>query len=172
MPSSSAINPSSTSSTYGPYPDPFPDVPCGGDLPAAYGNVDSSPPKHRRAGIVLQPTSLPGPYGIGEIGEEALRFIDWLHSAGLQLWQLLPLVPPETTYWSPYSGLDALCGNTLLIPLRGLADLGLLDHAELPAPMQESSSADFTAVHEVKTPLLEAAARRMLREARFASMRR
>ncbi len=49
-----------------------------------------------------------------------------------QLWQVLPLVPPEDTYWSPYSGLDALCGNPLMIDLEDLVTRGLLDAADLP----------------------------------------
>jgi 4-alpha-glucanotransferase len=53
--------------------------------------------------------------------------------ARLQLWQVLPLVPPEDTYWSPYSGLDALCGNPLLIDLEDLVTRGLLDPKDLPA---------------------------------------
>ena len=48
------------------------------------------------AGVILHPTSLPGPYGIGEIGKEAFKFIDWVASTGMQMWQVLPLVPPET----------------------------------------------------------------------------
>jgi 4-alpha-glucanotransferase len=52
--------------------------------------------------------------------------------AWLQLWQVLPLVPPEDTYWSPYSGLDALCGNPLLIDLEDLVTRGLLDPKDLP----------------------------------------
>lgn len=51
---------------------------------------------------------------------------------GVQLWQVLPLVPPEDTYWSPYSGLDALCGNPLMIDLDDLVVRGLLDNKDLP----------------------------------------
>ncbi len=58
-----------------------------------------------QAGVILHPTSLPGPYGIGEIGKEAYKFIDWIASTGMQVWQVLPLVPPETQFWSPYAGL-------------------------------------------------------------------
>lgn len=126
-----------------------------------------------RAGAILHPTSLPGPYGTGELGEHAYAFVDWLRSAGLQAWQArlppsdrashaaragrppadsgrmarraaadgastrrrqccdpnsnpmpqpqsraaqaLPLVPPEAAVWSPYTGLDTLCGNMLLM---------------------------------------------------------
>ena len=54
--------------------------------------------------------------------------------------QMLPLVPPDS-FWSPYSGLDALCGNPLLIPLNELAELGLLEKGELPAPQPVESQA-------------------------------
>lgn len=64
--------------------------------------------------------------------------------------QVLPLVPPETTYWSPYSGLDALCGNTLLLPVEELAAMGLLEAGELPPPQPVELHADFTAVAEWK----------------------
>lgn len=50
----------------------------------------------------------------------------------LQLWQVLPLVPPEDSFWSPYSGLDALCGNPLMIDLEDLVAAGLLGKSELP----------------------------------------
>ena len=56
------------------------------------------------SGVILHPTSLPGPYGTGEIGKEAFKFVDWVASTGMQLWQVLPLVPPEEQYWSPYAG--------------------------------------------------------------------
>lgn len=114
------------------YEDPFPGVPLDGELPEGYGTPPHAPPSGRCAGIILHPTSLPGPYGIGEIGDEALRFVDWLVSAGVSVWQLLPLCPPETEYWSPYSGVDALCGNPLLIPIDDLVGMGLLDDQDRP----------------------------------------
>lgn len=152
----------SARSSITPYPDPYPKTPTGHDLPPEYEHIDPSPSKHRRAGIVLHPTSLPGPRGCGEIGKEAFAFIDWLVDSGMQVWQLLPLVPPETLYWSPYSGLDALCGNTLLIPLEELVDMGLLDREDLPPPIPSEEQADFPAVAAMKVPLLEKAARRFL----------
>lgn len=76
--------------TVQPYPDPFPGLDPGDDLPEDYGYPKPNPPKHRRAGVVLHPTSLPGKYGIGEIGKEAHRFVDWLAGAGMQLWQVHP----------------------------------------------------------------------------------
>ena len=63
----------------------------------------------------------------------------------LQIWQVLPLVPPEEFAWSPYSGLDALCGNVLLISLDGLAQDGLLSRQDLPKA-QPVSNADFPTV--------------------------
>uniref|UniRef100_A0A1D2ABW5 4-alpha-glucanotransferase n=2 Tax=Auxenochlorella protothecoides TaxID=3075 RepID=A0A1D2ABW5_AUXPR len=152
------------------HPDPFPTLAKGAPLPEGYGEPPSAPPKHRRSGIILHPTSLPGPYGIGEIGEEAFRFVDWLVASGQQIWQLLPLCPPETEYWSPYSGLDALCGNPLLIPLNGLKDLGLLKETDLPVP-SPPGDADFPAVYAAKMPLLEKAAAVLLADpARFADL--
>ncbi|MCC7003447.1 MAG: 4-alpha-glucanotransferase [Gemmatimonadaceae bacterium] len=70
----------------------------------------------RAAGILLHPTSLPGPNGIGELGPDAFRFVDTLAAAGMKLWQMLPLGP--TGYGdSPYQCLSAFAGNPLLIHL-------------------------------------------------------
>ena len=70
----------------------------------------------RTAGILLHPTSLPGPNGIGELGPDAFRFADTLAAAGMKLWQMLPLGP--TGYGdSPYQCLSAFAGNPLLIHL-------------------------------------------------------
>lgn len=153
------------------YADAFPGVSTGEDLPESYGHPGPNPPKHRRAGVVLHPTSLPGDYGVGEIGAEAHRFVDWLAASGMQIWQVLPLVPPETDYWSPYTGLDALCGSTLLLPLPELVDLGLLDAADLPDRQPVTRQADFAAVAALKAPLLEKAAGRLLEGGAFAHLR-
>jgi 4-alpha-glucanotransferase len=70
----------------------------------------------RRGGILLHPTSLPGKYGIGDLGREAFRFIDFLHKYNQNLWQILPLGP--TGYGdSPYSLFSAFAGNPLLLTL-------------------------------------------------------
>jgi 4-alpha-glucanotransferase len=84
-------------------------------------------PAGRTAGIVLHPTSLDGPYATGDMGDATHDFIDWLASAGMRAWQVLPLVPPDEEYFSPYSGQDALCGNPLLISMEYLVKDGLLD---------------------------------------------
>lgn len=68
----------------------------------------------RSAGILLHPTSLPGPNGIGELGPDAYRFLDFLSDAGIKIWQMLPLGP--TGYGdSPYQCFSAFAGNPLLV---------------------------------------------------------
>jgi len=84
----------------------------------------------RSSGVLLHPTSLPGPHGVGEFGPEAYRFVDFLHSAGQKLWQVLPLNP--TGYAdSPFQCFSASAGNPLLISLERLADQGLLSRDDL-----------------------------------------
>lgn len=84
----------------------------------------------RSSGILLHPTSLPGPYGIGDIGTQAYRFVDWLASTGCKLWQILPLGP--TGYGdSPYQCFSAFAGNPYLISPDDLFADGLLTQADL-----------------------------------------
>lgn len=79
----------------------------------------------RSSGILLHPTSLPGPYGIGELGTQARAFLDWLSAAGQHFWQVMPLGP--TGYGdSPYQAFSAFAGNPYLISLDTLRDEGLL----------------------------------------------
>ncbi|PNY80406.1 4-alpha-glucanotransferase [Deinococcus koreensis] len=89
----------------------------------------------RSSGVLLHPTSLPGPYGIGELGAQARTFVDWLHSAGQKYWQVMPLGP--TGYGdSPYQAFSAFAGNPYLIDLATLKAEGLLqdtDFQGLPA---------------------------------------
>jgi 4-alpha-glucanotransferase len=88
----------------------------------------------RSSGVLLHPTSLPGRYGIGDLGEYAYRFADWLHAAGQTAWQILPLGP--TSYGdSPYQTLSAFAGNANLISLDKLVEMGWLtkdDLADVP----------------------------------------
>jgi 4-alpha-glucanotransferase len=88
----------------------------------------------RSSGVLLHPTSLPGRYGVGDLGEYAYRFVDWLHEAGQTVWQILPLGP--TSYGdSPYQTLSALAGNMYLISLDRLVGEGWLtndDVADVP----------------------------------------
>src|ERR671932_42875 len=86
----------------------------------------------RSSGVLLHPTSLPGKYGIGELGAEAIKFVNWLASAGQSLWQVLPLGP--TGYGdSPYQSFSSFAGNPLLISLDALVADGYLSKADLIA---------------------------------------
>src|SRR5262245_33185277 len=84
----------------------------------------------RASGILLHPTSLPGRFGIGDLGAAAYEFVDFLEETGQGLWQILPLGP--TGYGdSPYSCLSAFAGNPLLISLEALLAEGLLGQNDL-----------------------------------------
>ena len=79
---------------------------------------------NQESGILLHVTSLPGDYGIGEIGKEAEQFVDCLKKMGQSLWQILPLGYPGNTQ-SPYDLLSSFAGNPLLISLDMLVKDGV-----------------------------------------------
>ena len=112
----------------------------------------------RSSGILLHPTSLPGTGGIGTLGEEARRFVDFLADAGQSLWQILPLGPPGCGN-SPYSCFSAFSGNPLLIDLDDLVSQGDLQHHELDRTFPVGRI-DFNGVSDYKLPLLHRAAER------------
>src|SRR5215470_3791766 len=118
-------------------------------------------PFERSAGILLHPTSLPSPGGIGDLGPEAYAFADFLASARQGLWQILPLSPPGLNN-SPYSAISAFAGNPLLISLDRLADRGWIDRKELRSEPFRGQT-DFEAVKSWKLPLLRRAADNFLR---------
>jgi 4-alpha-glucanotransferase len=111
----------------------------------------------RHAGILMHPTSLPGPYGIGDLGEEAYHFVDFLAAAGQSYWQILPLSP--TGYGdSPYQGLSALAGNPMLISPEKLVEVGHLSREDLEGrPDFPANRIDFGPVIEYKDQLLDQA---------------
>jgi len=111
----------------------------------------------RSSGILLHPTSLPGAYGIGELGAEAHAFADFLHDAGQRIWQVLPLGP--TGYGdSPYQCFSAFAGNPLLISMDELVERGYLERADLAErPAFAENIVDFGAVIAWKLPLLRKA---------------
>jgi 4-alpha-glucanotransferase len=108
----------------------------------------------RASGVLLHPTSLPGRFGIGELGDEAYRFVDFLASAGQTLWQIMPLGP--TGYGdSPYASFSAFAGNPLLISLEHLLGEGLLQEADLEGmPAFPADRVDFGAAIPFKQQLL------------------
>jgi 4-alpha-glucanotransferase len=110
----------------------------------------------RASGIILHPTSLPGRFGIGDLGPEAYRFVDFLAATGQQIWQLLPLGPTHAEEWhSPYSALSAFAGNPLLLSMELIHDQGLLDTSALAdAAAPADDAVDFARVVELKERLL------------------
>src|SRR4030095_12128983 len=111
----------------------------------------------RASGILLHPTCLPGPFGIGDLGEEAYRFAGFLEQSGQSLWQVLPL--GATGYGdSPYACESAFAGSHLLISRERLVKQNLLtkaDHAN--APLFPDDCVDFENVHRFKESLLSIA---------------
>ena len=114
----------------------------------------------RRAGVYLHVSSLPGAFGIGEIGAGARNFIDQMLEMGLSVWQFLPLGP--TAYGdSPYQPLSTFAGNEMLIDIQDLIDLGLLeasDTAELRTLPRRH--VDYGALIPIKRRVLQLAADR------------
>ena len=113
--------------------------------------------RKRSSGILLHVTSLPGPYGCGDLGPRAHEFLDFLAETGQTWWQMLPVVPPGAGH-SPYSALSAFAGNTLLISLERLADEGLLQRSRLAPPAGLGGAvADFAAAERLKQERLHEA---------------
>ncbi len=117
-------------------------------------------PQGRQAGVCLHITSLPGPYGIGEIGAHALQFVGAMQDMQLGVWQFLPTGP--TAYGdSPYLPLSTFAGNELLIDIGDLISLGLLAEEEVSDLTQLSREfVDYGALIPIKNRLLRLAAGR------------
>jgi 4-alpha-glucanotransferase len=110
-------------------------------------------PARRASGLLLHPTSLPGPYGIGDLGPIAYHWVDTLVRAGQKWWQMLPLGP--TGYAdSPYQCFSAFAGNPYLISPEALAQDGLLLAADLNGPSFPAAEVDYGPVIEFKAALL------------------
>jgi 4-alpha-glucanotransferase len=114
-------------------------------------------PFDRRSGLLLHPTSLPGKYGIGTLGQEAYNWINFLESAGQRLWQVMPLGP--TGYGdSPYQCFSAFAGNPYLINLEHLVSENLLSDSDLQAaPTFSDDSVDYGPVISFKIDMLNRA---------------
>ncbi len=115
---------------------------------------------NRSSGIILHPSSLPGPYGIGDIGPQAERWLNFLHEANCGLWQVLPLGP--TGYGdSPYQCFSAFAGNPYLISPEALLLEGLLKREDLEdMPHFPEDQVDFGSLIPWKVNLLDRAYRR------------
>lgn len=127
---------------------------------------------HRHSGVLLHPTSLPGPHGAGDLGPAAYHFVDWLVAAGQTRWQLLPLggVGPGN---SPYMSPSAFAGNELLIDLAQLRDAGWLGADEVaPDPAFAELQVDYSRVHPFRMTRLRLAATKFFSDARRDAQQR
>ena len=112
----------------------------------------------RKSGVLMHITSLPSPHGIGTMGAEARKFIDFLEEAGQSCWQVLPLGP--TSYGdSPYQSCSTYAGNPYLIDLETLQEEGYLEAEEIAAAdwKQDPEKVDFATLYKKRYPLLRIA---------------
>jgi 4-alpha-glucanotransferase len=113
--------------------------------------------RERAAGLLLHPTSLPGPFGIGDLGPDARAFVDFLARSGMTRWQVLPLGPPGYGD-SPYNAQSSFAGNELLISPLPLVHQGYLHESEVAEPPHAAPYlADFAAVAAYKAGLFRRA---------------
>jgi 4-alpha-glucanotransferase len=113
------------------------------------------PPEYRASGLLLHVTSLPSPYGVGDLGPSAFSWIDRLHDAGQGWWQALPLGP--TGYGnSPYQSMSSFAGNPLLISPGSLISDGLIQASDAQ-PQFSGDAVDYDSVIPFKRRLLETA---------------
>jgi 4-alpha-glucanotransferase len=125
----------------------------------------------RRSGILLHPTSLPGPHGSGDLGPAAFHFVDWLAAGGQTLWQVLPLggIGPGN---SPYMSPSAFAGNEMLIDLAQLRDAGWLRDADIrPEASFCDERVDYAAVRPFRMSRLRLAAEHFFADGRPEAQR-
>jgi 4-alpha-glucanotransferase len=117
-------------------------------------NIPPFPPEYRASGLLLHVTSLPSPYGIGDLGSAAYTWIDRLHEAGQSWWQGLPLGP--TGYGnSPYQPLSSFAGNGLLVSPDNLIKEGLLQASDCEGQSFSAAAVDYDTVIPFKHRLLD-----------------
>lgn len=107
----------------------------------------------RGSGILLHPTSLPGRFGIGDVGPSAFEFVDQLKAAGQKYWQILPLTPTGSGN-SPYSSYSAFAGNTLLVSPEQLVTDKLISPSSIETISLAEDRVDFDTVRAFKQELL------------------
>ncbi len=115
--------------------------------------AEQKKPARRAAGVLLHPSSLPGPYGIGDLGPPAFSWIDALVHARQKWWQILPLGPTGFGD-SPYQSYSAFAGNTLLISPQFLIQDGILNHGDLEGVRFGPGNVDYGAVTQFKNRML------------------
>jgi 4-alpha-glucanotransferase len=108
----------------------------------------------RSSGVLLHPTSLPGPHGCGDFGAAAYHFVDWLATAGQSLWQVLPLNPVGPGN-SPYQSVSAFAGSPLLVDLEALRARGWL--GRLADPGFDRARIDYARAERARMALLREA---------------
>jgi 4-alpha-glucanotransferase len=127
------------------------------------GVMSKGPLDRRASGLLLHPTALPSPHGIGDLGPAARDFVDFLAAAGQTVWQVLPLGPTGGGA-SPYQSPSSHAGNPMLIDLEALAAEGWLARGELePLRSLPRTHVDFERLQPIKSHLLEKAAAAFLR---------
>lgn len=119
------------------------------------GHIPPFPDGYRGSGILLHVTSLPGPYGIGDFGPEAIRWIDLLHENGQSWWQVLPLGPTGKG-GSPYLPLSSFAINEILVSPDWLVEDGWIAASDVETHIPEGK-VDFEGVTTFKYELLEKA---------------
>lgn len=105
----------------------------------------------RSSGVLLHVSSLPGPHGVGDLGEDAFRFAAFLRDARQSWWQMFPLGPPGVSN-SPYQVLSAFAGNPLFISLEKMAEQGLLDDRDLKLVGESFAKTNYAAAWRFKKP--------------------
>ncbi|MDR1651502.1 MAG: 4-alpha-glucanotransferase, partial [Synergistaceae bacterium] len=112
--------------------------------------------RDRKAGVLLHVSSLPGKYGVGDLGDFAYEFARIISDAGVSVWQMLPLVPTNgASAHSPYSSPSAFAGNILYVSPDRLAKLGLADEAELAGfVVPDSDKVDYDRAYEIKRAVI------------------
>lgn len=115
--------------------------------------------KRRKLGVLMHISSLPSKYGVGDFGDGAESFADFLCEAGCTAWQILPLVPVSGAFgYSPYSSPSAFAGNILFVSPDKLADIGLINSSDLKgSELPPSDRADFARALEIKKSVLQRA---------------
>ncbi len=119
----------------------------------------------RESGVLLHPSSLPSPYGIGDFGPDALRWVKWLTQSEQRLWQVLPLSPVGSGL-SPYTCTSSFGGNALLLSPERLHQRGYLSAQELADAQLPHGRLQADQLRRHKLPLLQRAAQRFVEQAR------